>query len=247
MITLLDKKLAPIIFRVGFLNCSFSNVQNAFFQWKSQQFKSIEIKQITSDFELALQKLQPLTTNPRRWMLISAGTDWVAYFDNGINGPDPVSVIGYLSNRLACRGVIATSIPNMKSTGQMMNSNSCLYGAVQFELFSPCKTNFLNYERTVSVANDGGRWRFDANGILQTFEESEVYKKRQIVDRFTPEMLVRYCHAMGINVDDPSFYRTPAVLIWSNDLLPIGHFALSLAQVQKQMGLTGEASSTRQP
>src|SRR5436190_3114262 len=45
MLTVLADKLAPVTFRIGFLNCSFVNDRDAFIQWKSQHFKSIEFKE----------------------------------------------------------------------------------------------------------------------------------------------------------------------------------------------------------
>jgi hypothetical protein len=95
----------------------------------------------------------------------------------------------------------------------------------------------------VSVAFEGGKWSFEANGTVQSFEETTMYHKRRVVDRFTPEMLKRYCYALGILVDVPDFYQTPALLVATSDPLPTGHLALSLVQVQQQMGLVNEESS----
>jgi len=49
------------------------------------------------------------------------------------------------------------------------------------------RTEFLNYERTVSSTFDGSRWVFSADGTEQWFEETEAYKARRIRDQFTSE------------------------------------------------------------
>ncbi len=235
--SLLYERLAPLTFSIGFLNCSLGKVQEAFIRWSRQNYKSIEYKEVPLSIEQALEDLQPFTAIPRRWLLVPTNSEWVAYFDNGARGPDPVSFVCYLADQLACRGVIATCVPNTLT--EATGTKRGLYGAVQFELFAPHKTDFLNYERTVSAANDGGKWRFDAIGTVQSFEDTAAYKKRRVADRFTPEMLKNYCHALGIRVDSPEFYHSPAVLVWTNDPLPDDWGKLSLEEVQTQMGLEG--------
>ena len=43
-------------------------------------------------------------------------------------------------------------------------------------------------------------------GIVQQYEELEAYKKRQIQERLTFEMLERYCRALGVEVNQVDFY-----------------------------------------
>jgi hypothetical protein len=75
---------------------------------------------------------------------------------------------------LACRGIVAVCVPN--TLNEETGTKKGLYVAVQFQMFVPHRTDFLNLQRTVAVTNDGGRWRFDANGAVQPFEETERYK-----------------------------------------------------------------------
>ncbi len=110
-------------------------------------------------------------------------------------------------------------------------------GAVQFELFGPLKTRFLNYVRTVSVAFDGSRWQFNANGTVQDFEEADAYRARRVRDRFTSQMLERYCRALGIEVFDAAFYGPSAALVESAVPPAPGGHVMSLAQVQEWLGI----------
>jgi hypothetical protein len=63
-------------------------------------------------------------------------------------------------------------------------------------MFGPLGTKFVNYVRTVHVSHDGSRWAFSATGTGQWFEETDAYQARRARDRFTSEMLERYCMAL---------------------------------------------------
>jgi len=69
--------------------------------------------------------------------------------------------------------------------------------------------------------NDGGRWEFWARGTPQIYEEIDRYRERRIIDRFTPEMLSRYCEALGLRVFDWGFYGGDGII----GIHPIAEFA----------------------
>jgi hypothetical protein len=81
--------------------------------------------------------------------------------------------------------------------------------------------------------NDGGTWMFAADGTEQTFEESQKYNARRIADRFTNEMLERYCEALGIRLFDGSFYGTQAAVINTIQKLTPGSPVMSLEEARK--------------
>jgi hypothetical protein len=87
-------------------------------------------------------------------------------------------------------------------------------------MFAPHQTGWLNQERAVVAMNDGGSWLFSADGIQQPFEEPESYKARRVADRFTDEMLERYCNALGIELYNESFYGMKAAGINTVQKLP---------------------------
>ena len=234
MIGLLNDDFAPITFKIGLLNCSYRRALVASVDWGRKVYKGVEFEEEESPLEKKLAKLQPLGPVPRRQLMVSTrADDWVAFFDNCSSGSDPVGTVGYLSQQLACRGLIATAVPNTFSGGKG------LYGAVQFELFTSHRTEFLNYERTVYASNDGGKWGFGATGTIQPFEETEMYSNRRIMDRFTPDMLRRYCYALGVQIDSDEFYGRQSVLEVRGALQPRpgGWPTFTLEQVRKAMGL----------
>lgn len=112
---------------------------------------------------------------------------------------------------------------------------------MQFTLYGPLRTEWLNYVRSVAVVNDD-RWEFIATGTPQDFEEPEAYTARRIRDRFTSEMLERYCQALGIDVFNPDFYGPDAVLV--EDLAPLHEDArvMSLAEAQRYHGVVPGAA-----
>ena len=91
--------------------------------------------------------------------------------------------MGYLSRTLQCQGVVVVSVPH--TVGTSLETPGRL-GGVQFELHGPLQTDFLNYVRTISVTHDGSKWRFDANGTVQAYEQTERYTARKVRDGFTP-------------------------------------------------------------
>jgi hypothetical protein len=85
---------------------------------------------------------------------VSAGS-WTAYFDNSLRGTDAVSAVGYLSRKLQCQGLAIRVKPHTIGVPGVRRGRA---GAVQFELFGPLQTTFLNYVRAAEqyLAQGGG-------------------------------------------------------------------------------------------
>jgi hypothetical protein len=80
--------------------------------------------------------------------------------------------------------------------------------------------------------NDGGSWLFSADGLEQPFEEPTRYNARRVVDRFTDDMLERYCRALGIGLFDEAFYGTHAAVINTVQKLAVGSPVMSLEEAR---------------
>jgi hypothetical protein len=102
---------------------------------------------------------------------------------------------------------------------------------VSFQLFGPLRTDFINYVRTVEVIYDG-KWEFILGGTEQQFEEPEAYKGRRVQDRFTSEMLERYCQALGVDAFNPDAYGPEAVFFESNVPIAPNGYVMTLPEVQ---------------
>jgi hypothetical protein len=231
---LLDNAFAPFTFSIGFLEAPLASVGDVYLAWSRPHFTKIDIVPVEAHCQAALRLLEPLTMPPRRKLLYGTASQWTAYFDNGSRGPDPFTPVCYLAQQVGCRGVIATCIPHTLHSD--IGQEKGTYGAVKFELFGPTQKKFLNYERSVSVVYDS-KWRFAARGDMQPFEEVQQYTAKRIVDRLTPEMLHRYCSALGIRLFDDDFYTGPGLLFAINDPLPSQAKEMTLEEARRELAL----------
>ncbi len=235
--TLLDERFAPITSAIGFLELPLDDVANAYEDWMRSLHDEVSVERLTDEFPDALHRLEPLTGGARpRAVLVSAG-QWTAYFDNSLRGTDAVSPIGHLSEELRCPGVIVKAVPHTIGVRGIRQGRA---GAVQFQLLGPLQTTFLNHVRTVAVTFDGSRWRFDLSGVEQGFEEVDAYRARRVRDRFTSDMLERYCHSLGVEVFTADAYGPEAVFIESRVTMPPDGAVMTLAQAQAWLEIKPE-------
>lgn len=208
MKALLDNGFAPVTFTWGFVENSFAQFSEAFMQWQDRLDAKFGTRTERNSFRAPLSEsllsLEPLTTPLDRYLLTETRSGWSAIFSNGLRGNDVTSPISYLPKLLKCRGLEVTSVPD-RSKGYPKDTLR-IYGNVKFALYGPNETDWLNRIRYISVSNDVSGWEFTATGEVQPYEQTENYRKRSIVDRFTPEMLESYCAALGIELFNPAFY-----------------------------------------
>lgn len=192
----------PTTSEIGFIEMPQTKVVEAVSQWFNELGRSTKKRSIAGGLRAGLEALVPLTVGERcRWVFLQVA-GWTAFFDNGARGTDASPMASYLARRLGCRAIRAVSVP----------PDSGGYPAVILELYGPVATQFLNYVRTISAANDGGRWRFDLGGEPQEFEEPSLYAVSRISERFPPSALERYMGRLGIPVFDSDSYLTPVLL-----------------------------------
>lgn len=193
----------PTTSEIGFLEGELDTIVDHFVQWMSELGQCPMRRSIAGGFDAGLSSLPPLTTATlRRWVFFKVG-GWVAFFDNGARGTDAGPVTRYLTRRIGCRGIRVVSVP----------SGFNAYLATIMELYGTAQTD----SRTISAANDGGRWRFDVSGTPQDFEDESAYQRRSVKDRFTHAMLEEYLAKLGVAAFDPSAYHSP-ILVERSDL-----------------------------
>ncbi len=201
---LLDNRFAPVTWEIGFLETTAENAAHAFLEWESpvqaERGVRVERRQVEGCLSELLCALAPLTSvERRRFLFLPTKSGWTAFFDNGWQGTDVFPPMSYLAQHLRCRGLRAVAVPDEARFGPSR-------GAVIMEIYGPKETDFLNYERSLSVAIDNG-WTFDEGGTPLPFEDTARYRSRRIRDRFTVEMLDTYLHELGgIQMFDETFY-----------------------------------------
>jgi hypothetical protein len=234
MKALLGNRYAPLTYSFGFLDIAFQQLVDETIAWKKSHFREIETLAIESSLSEALAHLDPLITPPRKSLLLATKSNWVASFDNSAMGGDPDSFVGYMAERLRCRGLTVTCVPPHSSNAKRARAPS---SAVGFTLYAPEKREWLNVERSVSVVSDYGDWEFKSTGSVQAFEKHERYQAPVAKDRFTAEMLDEYCRALNVRLFDEDFYGPSGMLVNIVDPLPPDFVAIPLAEARSRLGI----------
>lgn len=237
---LLNNEFAPVTFRFGFVESSFSKLCDAFQEWfktidgKSPNLRT-EFTTITAPLTTAFLSLEPLTNPSDRYLLVETNSNWTAVFANGLRVNDVSSATGYLPRVLNCRGLEVGYTPDFSKSKRKDLIRK--WGSTLLALYGPTETDWLNRIRHVHVSNDVGGWTFDEGGEVQPFEEPEFYKKRLTRDRFTPEMLERYCRALGIELNREEFYRSRSCAVRTTGQKYRGDLAMSIADARAHLDL----------
>ena len=233
MRTLLNDRFALISSSPGYLKLGLDDAVSALSTWRRRlsRGRPVSVEEVTDPFPECLRRLEPLTGGvvPRE-LLVEASKGWTAYFDCSLRGTDAVSTVGYLTEAAGCQGLSIRAVPHTLGQPGLRHGQM---GAVQFEMFGPFKTDFLNYIRTVHASFDGSHWVFDAVGTPQDFEEIDAYQAPRVRDRFTSEMLERYCRALGLDVFNPQAYGPRAVLVRAEVQVPLTGKVMTLDEVQR--------------
>jgi hypothetical protein len=210
---LFDDRWAPVTSELGFLETDAENAARAYAAWwaglLAPRGLAVEVRSVSGTLEQALSALLPLTTpEKRRHLFMPTRSPWTAYIDNGWQGTDAASAMGYMARTLGCRGMRVVAVPHT------LRKDKGRYGAVMFELYGPRQTHWLNYVRTLYAANDGGRWVFGQSGEPFPFEKQEQYQARKVRDRFTLDMLKEYLHQLGLSPFQEDFYLPEGAPAW---------------------------------
>jgi hypothetical protein len=235
-LVLADDRWAPVTSRIGFLRTPLDEVAAALLAWRRSIHGTADREDLPGGLSANVHRLEPLTggVRPRELLVATASSDWTAVFDCGVGGGDQVTTVGYLARTIRTSGVCVASIPDRPASSE----RAPRYGSRQLEIFAPFATDFMNYTRTISVIRDGSRWRFDANGTVQDFEDTNAYSQRKIADRFSPQHLSDYATALGLRPWDLDFYPGSSVLITNPATPPDQAWVLTISETQRRIGIT---------
>ena len=213
MRSLLDGTLAPLTYHIGFLEVPLPAVVDEYVRWQRMILNRVARRDIALPLREAILQLPPIDGARSRVLFQQTTSSWTACFTNNSRGGDMASVIAVLAERLPCRGLTCTSIPNTLSRKKGTGGT---WGAVTFTLYAPHPTDWLNVERNIRLANDVGGWEFSVYGTPQPFEELANYERSPRPARFTPEMLEQYARALGVAIFDDQFYSGSGAVIDSS-------------------------------
>jgi hypothetical protein len=158
--------------------------------------------------EQILENMAPLGPH-NKFLLILTNDKRTALFCNGAGSGMVELPTWYASKNLQTPAYYVCNIPNTISRDQMSGA----WGARILE-YRTTKTPYNKEpEFGVQLINDAGPWCFYRFGEKQPFENEKAYKSYRKIDRFTVEMLINYCKALGIPVYDREFYSDKCVII----------------------------------
>ena len=243
---LLEDRFAPITSEIGFIAAPRDQVVQAYSDW--QQLRQIErnihlkYQVVRGECAQVLSGLEPLTLRESsKSLFIPVANGWTAYVDNRSGGTDAEAVVLCLSRALQCLGIKMVAAPHTKLGEQKGASGA--YGGLAFQLFDPQKNRDLSYCRVLALSNDAGKWEFISIGDPLPFEDTQSYKNRSKIERFTFSHLKAYLAAFDISAFDSSFYRTVdlgAGLLEIHGPKISALKATSLPEVRRFMGIDTE-------
>ncbi len=196
------EKWNPVAHDFGLIRAPFDRVLAELQNWHSSIGMEYSRTEITSSLGDAFESLLPLASSKMRRLFVATRSDWVACFQNGIQGSDPFPAMSYLATRI---GVLAMRVCS--------TADKAKYPAVIWEVYAPESLGGkppLGYRRSIAAMNDGGRWIFEESGERFSFEQVERYEEGRKPDRFTREMLRDYLREFGIELFSDEFLRVDA-------------------------------------
>lgn len=230
---LLDDRYAPITSSIGFIKLPLDEAAEALAAWLRSLAAPVSVEPVAEPFPASLCRLLPLEIGTSsRELLVAHEGGWTAYFNCSASGTDPIGPMGYLAEVNRCDSVAIDVVPHRTRPDGRVER----YGGVQFQLFGPHQTAYINYVRGIAAVHDGSRWQFITTGTPQPFERPEAYRARRIPDRFTSDLLAEYCAALGFRPLEPAAYGE-ARLVRSHPRTPNGIAEISLQQAQRNLGI----------
>jgi len=134
-----------------------------------------------------------------------------------------------VSDDLGVSAYYVCNVPNTISKDQ--RSGAC--GARILE-YRTIETPFNQEPKFgIHLINDAGHWCFYRFGEKLPFENKKTYKSYRKTDRFTVDMLVDYCRALGIPVYDKSYYSDKCILVEKK--LKLGENGLSYEKARVKL------------
>lgn len=193
----LIRKWHPVTHDFGLIQAPLERVLSELEGWHRSFGTTYLRTEITSSLDDALTSLSPLAQSKTRRLFVATKSDWIACFQNGIQGSDPFPAMSYLARQMDVLAMRICCTPDRAA-----------YPATIWEVYAPEALGGdppLGCRRSIAVMNDGGRWIFEESGVRYPFEQVECYSARRKRDRFTGEMLRDYLRHFGVELFTDEF------------------------------------------
>lgn len=150
----------PVTSDFGLIQAPIGRLIEEFEAWHASfgtRYRRTENRTSLAD---AFRSLLPLAESKQRRLFVETRSDWVACFQNGIQGSDPFPAMSYLAGQLGVLAMRTCSTPD-----------DALYPATIWEVYAPPELggDALHYRRSIAASNDGGSWMFSETGERYPF------------------------------------------------------------------------------
>lgn len=192
-------KWSPVTSDFGLIRAPLERVLAELQSWHTSIGIVYSRTNITSSLDDAFESLLPLAESKMRRLFVATHSDWVACFQNGIQGSDPFPAMSYLAKRVEALTMRVCC-----------TTDTAKHPSVIWEVYAPESLGGkppLGYRRSIAASNDGGRWVFEESGERFPFEQVARYAERLKRDRFTSEMLRDYLKEFGVRLFADEFLR----------------------------------------
>lgn len=239
---LLGGAFAPLTDVLLFVEAPVERVVDAFALWQVELGNRSAARVVSGSLGQGLEMLAPLKISVERMLFVGTrGGEWTAVFAGSARGNDPTNPVKYQASVLGVRALALTyrrDVPESSAYPSKELSSPEQLGARIFTASWPGAAG-QQVSRSIYLARQSGkRWRFDLSGTPLEFERPEVYKSRLMKERFTPELLVEYAKAWGVDPFGEDFYTGPMFLVEvHNPRLPAGEQRFSLREAQARLGI----------
>ncbi|VEI13428.1 hypothetical protein [Trueperella bialowiezensis] len=231
--TLFGNRFYPVTEGIGFIAAGVNELADSFETWRrTWDGGGEEGRFFHGDFEQLLASMEPLDRSQTAFVQ-TANPQWTAVFSNDSTAGQG-SDGSVAAKRLRCDYVQA-------SIGFASENPATGFGAKAGWLFYYTMPSFpYGVNMYVQVSDQGNhrvKWQFDHSAAFMPFEDLASYEKRRIVDRFSPQMVIDYCRAVGIDPYNEEFYSGPIFVVENSAAKKnVEPQSLSYAQAQDRVG-----------
>jgi len=210
-------KYQPVTWGIGVIGAGPEKVSHTIKDWCAGALWARDAKHITISRECrslgdAMSRMQPLGLADK-FLQVETIDGRTALFGNSFFAV-PELLIWSSAIELQVPAYYIRNVPNTISHDQRSGE----YGARILEFRKPEDPYGTRPTFYIGVINDAGKWWFGRDGDEQSFEEVQAYRALRKPNRFTVDMLVRYCRELKIPVYDSEWYSDRITIIQGTSL-----------------------------
>ena len=218
----------PITDTIGVIGCDVATCSREYVAWVRPILEplgsTLEVEKVHgADLGDMLRQLLPLVrVGTTRTLLVGGPPGWTICLTNGWRGSDVTSIVAMLASRLACDTVRVTYVRDVAGPPRR-------YGA---RIVTVRRGEQAVY-RSLTVANDGGKWVESQYGSPLAEEEAAWFTAKRVRDRFNEAQLRELMGRLVPGIWEPaSWMLESSRLVTRVGVLPPNFTEVSLEEAQ---------------